>query len=85
MIEIFNNMMNMIINNSRILISSLSSSSSSLSSTTLSSSSPRWKVALWEKNSIEPAMLRVPIVVIVFLFLWGINLWFLEVTNILNN
>lgn len=39
---------------------------------------PRWKVALWEKNSIEPAMLRVPIVVIVFLFLWGLNIWFLE-------
>lgn len=30
------------------------------------------------KNSIEPAMLRVPIVVIAFLFLWGLNIWFLE-------
>jgi len=42
----------------------------------------RWKVALWEPNSIEPAMLRVPIVIIFFIFLWGLNVWILEKLNI---
>jgi len=43
---------------------------------------PRWKVLLWEKHSIEPAMLRVPIVIIVFIFLWGISLYILEKTRV---
>lgn len=45
-----------------------------VSSSSIISPPPRWKVALWEKNSIEPAMLRVPIVLIVFIFLWGLNI-----------
>lgn len=40
--------------------------------------SSRWKNALWEKDSIEPAMLRVPVIMIIMLFLWGINIVFLE-------
>ena len=59
---------------------------------------PQWKVALWARDSIEPAMLRyvlvdcswyfvispplfvcrVPIVITVFIALWGINLWMLD-------
>ena len=42
----------------------------------------RWKVALWEPNSTEPAMLRVPIVIIFFIFLWGMNVWILDKLNI---
>eukprot|EP01035_Chromulina_nebulosa_P023905 gene23905-31024_t len=42
------------------------------------SSSIKWKAALWDRQSIEPAMLRVPIVFISFLFLWTINLWILD-------
>jgi hypothetical protein len=34
---------------------------------------PKWKTALWEANAIEPAMLRAPFIIILFLFLWGIN------------
>jgi undecaprenyl pyrophosphate phosphatase UppP len=32
---------------------------------------PKWKLTLWENNSIEAALIRVPIVVIVFIILWG--------------
>ena len=39
---------------------------------------PKWKEALWDSNSVEPAMLRVPIVIIVFLVLWGFNVLIFE-------
>jgi hypothetical protein len=39
---------------------------------------PRWKVALWQSYNTEPAMLRVPIILLIFVFLWGVNLWLLE-------
>jgi hypothetical protein len=39
---------------------------------------PRWKVLLWERNSIEPAMLRVPIIIIVFVILWSLALFILD-------
>ncbi|KAJ1410900.1 EXS family-domain-containing protein [Ochromonadaceae sp. CCMP2298] len=39
---------------------------------------PRWKVLLWEKNSIEPAMLRVPIIIIVFVIMWSVALFILD-------
>eukprot|EP01031_Cornospumella_fuschlensis_P037959 gene37959-46116_t len=39
---------------------------------------PKWKVALWASDSVEPSMLRVPIVIIVFLLLWGVNVYFLD-------
>jgi hypothetical protein len=32
---------------------------------------PAWKMALWEKNSVEPAMLRAPIILIIFVILWA--------------
>ena len=38
----------------------------------------RWKVAMWAKDTTEPAMLRSPIVLIFFLFLWAGNVWLLE-------
>lgn len=38
----------------------------------------RMKQQLWDKSSVEPAMLRAPIVVIIFIFLWGLNLVVLE-------
>lgn len=37
-----------------------------------------WKTALWDRQSIEPAMLRVPIVLISFILLWSMNLYILE-------
>ena len=37
-----------------------------------------WKVSLWGRDSIEPAMLRAPLVVIFFLGLWTINVWTFE-------
>ena len=40
--------------------------------------SEKWKSALWTKDTTEPAMLRVPIVLILFLFLWAANIWIFE-------
>jgi hypothetical protein len=39
---------------------------------------PQWKVALWSKDSIEPAMLRVPLILITFIALWVVNVWLLD-------
>lgn len=33
----------------------------------------RWKTALWEASSVEPAMLRGPFVILLFVFLWAAN------------
>lgn len=43
---------------------------------------PKWKLSLWERNSIEPALLRVPIIVIVFIVLWGFVMLVLDKTRI---
>ena len=37
-----------------------------------------WKVKLWARESTEPAMGRAPIVVLVFIGLWYINLMLLD-------
>ncbi len=39
---------------------------------------PTWKAALWDSNSVEPAMLRPPFVIVMFIFLWGFNVLFFE-------
>ena len=39
---------------------------------------PKWKIALWETNAIEPAMLRAPFIIIIFIFLWGLNVAIFE-------
>ena len=39
---------------------------------------PQWKQTLWDKNSTEPAMIRVPIVIISFIMLWGLNILILD-------
>jgi len=57
---------------------SVTASASGQATKATSTLSLKWKMALWEKNSIEPAMLRVPIVMIVFLFLWAANVWLFE-------
>ena len=38
----------------------------------------QWQVALWSRNSVEPSILRVPLVVIFFIGLWAANLWVFE-------
>jgi hypothetical protein len=38
----------------------------------------QWQLALWGRNSVEPSMLRVPLVVIFFIGLWAGNLWIFE-------
>lgn len=43
---------------------------------------PSWKTALWEANSVEPAMLRAPFIIIIFVFLWGLNVLFFEKSRI---
>lgn len=43
---------------------------------------PAWKSALWEANSVDPAMLRAPFLIIIFLFLWGINIVVFEKSRI---
>lgn len=43
---------------------------------------PSWKSALWEANSVEPAILRAPFLVIIFLFLWGFDILILEKSRI---
>ena len=45
---------------------------------TVKSSVPKWKESLWDNNSVEPAMLRVPIVILTFVFLWGINIFIFD-------
>lgn len=47
-------------------------------STSEQTQTPSWKAALWNRESIEPAMLRVPIIIIGYVFLWAGNLWLLE-------
>ena len=39
---------------------------------------PKWKESLWDSNSVDPAMLRVPIVILVFIILWGANVLILD-------
>jgi hypothetical protein len=39
---------------------------------------PPWKVALWERSSVEAAMLRVPIVILTLLGLWGCNVFIMD-------
>ena len=42
--------------------------------TTVNEVVPRWKESVWDRNSVEPAMLRVPIVLLTFIVLWGLNI-----------
>ena len=39
---------------------------------------PHWKMTLWERDTVAPAMLRGPLVVIFFLGLWTLNVWVFE-------
>ena len=75
----FNNNMN---TNNNINVAGGGALATTVSASALSQqasiTSLRWKTALWAKDSVEPAMLRVPIVVIVFIVLWGINVWLFE-------
>ena len=41
-------------------------------------SSLQWKLALWDRASLDPAMLRVPLVAIIFTGLWTLNIWIFE-------
>lgn len=45
---------------------------------TIVSSQGSWKSALWARDSIEPAILRVPIIIITFSFLWIMNMLLLD-------
>ena len=38
----------------------------------------KWKLAMWTKDTTEPAILRVPIAIIFFIFLWAGNVWVLD-------
>jgi len=38
----------------------------------------RWKASFWEPNSVDPAMMRVPVVLIAFIFLWSANIFMLD-------
>eukprot|EP01040_Poterioochromonas_malhamensis_P014171 gene14170-15669_t len=49
---------------------------------TPSSKPPQWKIALWARDSIEPAMLRVPLIILLFIALWGTCLWLLDRSRI---
>jgi hypothetical protein len=37
-----------------------------------------WKLSVWDRANIDPAILRVPIVVILFIFLWGTDIGIFE-------
>ena len=39
---------------------------------------PRWVKSLWNADSVDPVMLRAPIVILVFIFLWGLNVYCFE-------
>ena len=43
-----------------------------------SAQSLKWKLAMWTRDTTEPAMLRVPIVIIFFVVLWAGNCWLLD-------
>jgi hypothetical protein len=49
-----------------------------LASSPVAGTVPAWKAALWDSSTVEPAMLRAPFVVIMFIFLWGFNILFFE-------
>jgi len=38
----------------------------------------KWKLAMWTRDTTEPAMLRVPLAIIFFVFLWAGNVWLLD-------
>ncbi len=39
---------------------------------------PKWKESLWDVSSTEPAMLRVPIVVLTFIILFAVDIVILD-------
>jgi hypothetical protein len=38
----------------------------------------KWQRMFWERNLVEPAVLRVPLIVILFLLLWSLNVYILD-------
>lgn len=45
----------------------------------LANSTPKWINSIWDQHhAIQPAMLRVPLVVCSFLLLWAVNVFFIE-------
>lgn len=43
---------------------------------------PKWKMALWDKNAVEPAMLRAPIILIIFVIFWAIVVLIMDKTHL---
>jgi len=39
---------------------------------------PKWKVGVWDEAQVNPALVRPPALVILFLFLWALNVWCYE-------
>lgn len=44
--------------------------------------SEEFKESLWSRESIDPAMLRVPVVILIFIALWSVNLLLLDRCNV---
>ena len=69
---VFQQMMSWI--NSRSLLDSTVEKVGSTASTIV----PKWKESLWDVSSTEPAMLRVPIVVLTFIILFALDVVILD-------
>jgi len=49
----------------------------------LGSQTPKWILSIWDQqHAIQPAMLRVPLVIFSFLLLWAVNIFFIECAKV---
>jgi hypothetical protein len=49
----------------------------------LLSQTPKWIISIWDRqHAIQPALLRVPLVIFSFFLLWAVNVYFMERANI---
>lgn len=39
---------------------------------------PMWKLSIWQRDHLEAAMLRAPMLIILFIALWGVNVFIFE-------
>ena len=49
---------------------------------TIPTPSEKWIIAIWDTNAVEPAMLRVPLVIFLLMFLWSINVFLMDMLKV---
>jgi hypothetical protein len=54
----------------------------SVSQATIQDQSAKWKSSFWEDDVVDAAILRAPVVLIFFLYLWAANIFILDKCNL---